>query len=81
MHKPRPRIRIFDAVTYFVLVVSSLMAAFLLRFEFAIPESIVPLLKKALILAILIKVPIFYFAGFHRSLRRFAEISDLVRLF
>jgi FlaA1/EpsC-like NDP-sugar epimerase len=59
----------------------SLTAAFQLRFDFAIPVSLGIVFRHALILAILIKTPVFDFVGFYRSLRRFVSIPDLYLIF
>jgi FlaA1/EpsC-like NDP-sugar epimerase len=59
----------------------SVAAAFLLRFDFSIPAGVAPILKQALLIAILVKLPIFDWVGFYRSLRRFASIPDLYLVF
>jgi FlaA1/EpsC-like NDP-sugar epimerase len=59
----------------------SVTAAFLLRFDFVIPASVIPILKQALLIAILVKLPIFDWVGFYRSLRRFVSIPDLYLVF
>jgi FlaA1/EpsC-like NDP-sugar epimerase len=59
----------------------SVAAAFLLRFDFAIPVTVIPILKEALLIAILMKLPIFDLVGFYRSLRRFVSIPDLYLIF
>jgi FlaA1/EpsC-like NDP-sugar epimerase len=59
----------------------SLILAFNLRFDFAIPSTLVPALRNALILAILVKLLVFDWAGFYRSLRRFVSIPDLYLVF
>jgi FlaA1/EpsC-like NDP-sugar epimerase len=59
----------------------ALTAAFLLRFDFSFPAGLAPLLKQALLIAILVKLPIFEWAGFYRGLRRFVSIPDLYLVF
>jgi FlaA1/EpsC-like NDP-sugar epimerase len=59
----------------------SLAAAFLLRFDLTIPAGIIPILKQALLIAIVVKLPIFDLIGFYRSLRRFVSIPDLYLVF
>jgi FlaA1/EpsC-like NDP-sugar epimerase len=59
----------------------SLTAAFLLRFDFSLPHNIVPFLERALLIAIVVKLPIFDGMGFYRGLRRFASIPDLHLVF
>lgn len=67
-------------VGYFLIVPLSCLAAFELRFDFAIPPSSYPLIITVLIASIVVKGPIFYFAGLHRNLWMFAELGDLRRL-
>jgi FlaA1/EpsC-like NDP-sugar epimerase len=59
----------------------SVVAAFLLRFDFSVPASLAAVLKQALAIAILVKLPIFDWAGFYRGLRRFVSIPDLFLVF
>jgi FlaA1/EpsC-like NDP-sugar epimerase len=59
----------------------SLTAAFQLRFDFAIPSSLAPAFRNALISAILLKLAVFEWAGFYRGLRRFVSIPDLYLVF
>ncbi len=65
---------------YLTAVFFSCLAAFELRFDFAIPQSVYPVLIPMLIAAVVIKGPIFYLSGLHRNLWMFAELSDLLRL-
>jgi FlaA1/EpsC-like NDP-sugar epimerase len=51
--------------------------AFLLRFDFSVPADLVPMVKQAAFVAVLMKLPVFEFAGFYRGLRRFVSIPDL----
>ncbi len=76
----RTSLHALDAFAYILLFAFSVATAFLIQFEFAIPEAGRFLLAQAVLLVILIKPPVFYFSGLHRNLRMFAEISDLVRL-
>ena len=59
----------------------SVAAAFLLRFDFSIPAGLAPTLRQAVLIAILVKLPIFDWVGFYRGLRRFASIPDLYTVF
>ena len=72
--------RVFEAVSNTLLIGISLIAAFDLRFEFAIPSNVIPLLWLGLLVVIPIKLSVFYVSRFHRSLRTYAEIADLSRL-
>ncbi len=71
----------FERACHLAAVEISLATAFLLRFDFSIPPGELPVLKRALVAAILIKLPIFDCAGIYRSMRRFASIPDLYRVF
>jgi FlaA1/EpsC-like NDP-sugar epimerase len=59
----------------------ALMTSFLLRYDFAVPARLMPVVEQALLIAILVKLPIFEWAGFYRSLRRFVSIPDLYLVF
>ena len=59
----------------------SLMAAFLLRFDYSVPADLTAVLKQALLIAILVKLPVFEWAGFYRGWPRFVSIPDLYRVF
>jgi FlaA1/EpsC-like NDP-sugar epimerase len=59
----------------------SVMAAFLLRFDFSIPAGMIAILKQALVIAILVKLPVFQRAGLYRGLRRFVSMPDLYAVF
>jgi FlaA1/EpsC-like NDP-sugar epimerase len=62
-------------------VCASVAAAFFIRFDLLIPSGVVPALKRAALLAVLVKLPIFEIAGFYRGLRRFVSIPDLRLVF
>jgi FlaA1/EpsC-like NDP-sugar epimerase len=70
-----------ERASQLVVVGLSVTAAFLLRFDFAIPASVIPIWKQTLLIAILAKLPIFDWVGFYRSLRRFVSIPDLYLVF
>ena len=55
--------------------------AFLLRFDFTIPSIVSPILKQAVLIAVLAKLPIFDWVGLYRGLRRFVSIPDLYLVF
>jgi FlaA1/EpsC-like NDP-sugar epimerase len=59
----------------------SLAAAFQLCYDFALPVSAESVFPKALVLALIVKLPVFDWAGFYRGLRRFVSIPDLYRVF
>jgi len=67
-------------IGYLTAILFSCLAAFELRFDFSIPQSVYPVLIPMLIAAVVIKGPIFYLSGLHRNLWMFAELSDLLRL-
>jgi hypothetical protein len=60
--------------------VSSVVTAFLLRFDFAIPIDIQPLMFSAVALALVVKMPVFLLARLDRGSSRFVRIPDLWRV-
>ncbi len=70
-----------ERASHLVAVGLSLIAAFLLRFDFAAPPGIIQIMKEALLIAVLVKLPIFDLIGFYRTLRRFVSIPDLYLVF
>ena len=58
-----------ERACHLIAIVLSLTGAFLLRFDFSIPAGVTPVLKQALVIALLVKLPIFNWAGFYRGLR------------
>jgi FlaA1/EpsC-like NDP-sugar epimerase len=59
----------------------SVTAAFLLRFDFSIPADVASTVRQAVLIAILVKLPIFDWVGFYRGLRPFVSIPDLSVVF
>src|SRR5579859_1179250 len=76
-----PRFRALDAMVYFFLFAFSAATAFLIQFEFSIPDAGRGLIASAVVLVLLVKPPVFYISGLDRNLRMFAEIRDLSHLF
>src|SRR5437868_5651784 len=62
-----------DRACHLTVVTLSVAAAFLLRFDFTIPSIVGPILKQAVLIAILVKLPIFDWLGLYRSLRQFVS--------
>lgn len=73
--------RWLERTCHMTMVCLSVGAAFLLRFDFAIPTVVIPLIKQALLIAIVLKLPVFDLMGFYRGLRRFVSIPDLHLVF
>jgi FlaA1/EpsC-like NDP-sugar epimerase len=67
---------IFDAPTYFLVTGLSLSAAFGLRFDFALSPPLLALLWRGLLLAVLLKAPLFCAGRFRRSV----GVYDLFRV-
>jgi FlaA1/EpsC-like NDP-sugar epimerase len=67
-------------LSHLALIAISLVLAFLLRFDFAIPEDQLPLLYEGLKIAIPLKLIFFHFAGLSRGWWRYIGIVDLMRL-
>lgn len=72
--------RVLRAVCHAALVSFSLAAAILLRFDFEVPGGVVPLLAQGLVIALLVKTPVFLWAGLDCGLHRFAGVPDLFRV-
>ncbi len=80
--KPNRNIDVwFERACHLTAVALSVTAAFLLRFDFSLSADVIPILKEALLIAILVKLPVFEWSGFYRSLRRFVSIPDLYLVF
>jgi FlaA1/EpsC-like NDP-sugar epimerase len=71
----------FDRLGQFAAVCLSVAGAFSIRFEAAIPAVLTPIVKHAVWIAVLVKLPIFEMAGFYRGLRRFVSLPDLQTVF
>ena len=59
----------------------SLAASFLLRFDFSIPAGLAMVVWQSVLIAILVKLPIFDWIGLYRGLRRFVSTPDLYLVF
>jgi FlaA1/EpsC-like NDP-sugar epimerase len=80
--KNRPYVDVWvERACHLAAVGLSLTASFLVRFDFSVPASLAPVLKQAILMAILVKLPVFEWAGLYRGLRQFAGIPDLYRTF
>jgi FlaA1/EpsC-like NDP-sugar epimerase len=69
-------------ITTFNVVVTTfaLVVAYTLRFDFSIPASEVPLLKKAIWILLLVKIPVFRWANIDRGWLSFVSFADLYYL-
>jgi len=70
-----------ERLCHVAAVALSLSTAFLLRFDFTLPVAVIPILKQVLLIAIMVKLPVFDLLGFYRGLRRFVGIPDLYLVF
>jgi FlaA1/EpsC-like NDP-sugar epimerase len=70
-----------DQAGLLAVVCLSLVAAFLLRFDFSIPFGTHFVLVESIWIAVLVKLPAFNLVGFPRGLRQFASVPDLYRVF
>lgn len=68
-----------DRISHLVVAAFAIALAFQLRFDFSVPAAVLPVFQRALLLAILIKEPVFEVSGFYRGIKRFAGIPDLLR--
>lgn len=69
-----------DWVCHLAIVALAVSTAFLLRFDFLIPPAVLPIFKRALLVALVTKAVAFQFGGFYRGLKQFAGIPDLFRI-
>src|SRR5215471_6579612 len=70
-----------ERVCQMTAVALSVAGAFFIRFDFAIPASLVAIAQQTALIAVLVKLPIFEVSGFYRGLRRFVSIPDLQLIF
>jgi len=70
-----------NRICHFSAIGLSIMSAFFLRFDLSVPPSITSAMERTLLIAILIKLPVFERAGFFRGLRAFASTPDLYMIF
>jgi FlaA1/EpsC-like NDP-sugar epimerase len=62
------------------IIVLSLAASFYIRFEYAIPEAEFQLLLYGLVVALAVKLPVYYLGSLHRGWWSIVGISDLLRI-
>lgn len=70
--------RVFILLVHAVVAAGSLSAAFLLRFEFAIPRGEMPYLVRGVWAALALKMLVFWIARFDRGWWRFVGVPDLL---
>lgn len=67
---------------HLIMIALSLETAFLLRFDFSIPKGTAPLFYQGLLIALPVKMAVFYLTRHHRRWWwRFVDMVDLYRLF
>lgn len=74
-------VALFDQAGLLAVVSISVLAAFLLRFDFSIPSETTLVLRQSIWIAVFVKLSAFNLVGSQRGLRQFASIPDLYRLF
>lgn len=67
-------------VSHAVIVAFCVIGAFLIRFDLAIPDTVRSQLGNVIILALCVKLVVFWAARLDRGFWRFLEIQDVVRL-
>jgi FlaA1/EpsC-like NDP-sugar epimerase len=73
-----PRIDVWiERACNLATVVVSVTVAFLLRFDFSIGAGVWVLVKEAIPIAIMTKLPVFDWVGMYRGVREFASLPDL----
>src|SRR5262249_32637482 len=72
--------RLLIATCHLVMVASSLVIAFLLRFDLSLPQDQTTLLLRALLIAMPVKMLVFSLGRLHRGWWRFVGVVDLLRI-
>lgn len=72
--------RFVVGVYHFVAILFAVVTAYVLRFDFSIPSDELMFFRQALLIAVLVKLPIFLFAGIHRGWWRLVDLTELVRM-
>ena len=62
------------------LIAATVLLAFNLRFDFSVPEDVVSLLHLSVVIALLVKMPIFWLIRLDRGWWRYASVSDLINV-
>src|SRR5262249_37988486 len=70
--------RFVGALYHSVVVLFSVITAFLLRFDFSIPPSDISVFGQAIIVGLAVKMPIFLVSGVHRGWWRFVTIFEFI---
>ncbi|RTZ95350.1 MAG: polysaccharide biosynthesis protein [Deltaproteobacteria bacterium] len=68
---------LFIMGTDVLLIVTALLSAYLVRFDFDIPGRFRPLILRTIPLALGVKVVVFYYMGLYRGMWRYTSIADL----
>jgi FlaA1/EpsC-like NDP-sugar epimerase len=63
------------------LIAASLVLAFLLRFDFQIPASQIPMLVQGLAIVMVVKPLLFIASGMYRNIWRYASLQDAFEIF
>jgi len=77
LRNPKFYVMIFSDAVLFVL---SLWAAYLFRFEFAVPQYHAEHLRQFLLWAVPVKIAVFFLFGLYRGMWRYTSISDFWKL-
>ncbi len=69
--------RLFIVATHVLLIGLAYLLAFMLRFDFTLPQAFLPVFLKTLPLVIVAKTLVFYYFGLFRGLWRYVSTNDL----
>jgi FlaA1/EpsC-like NDP-sugar epimerase len=67
-------------LTDILLLTTSIYAAYLIRFDFGIPQMYMSLLKRTIIFILIFKIIVFYIFDLYRGMWRYTSISDLLNI-
>jgi FlaA1/EpsC-like NDP-sugar epimerase len=73
--------RIIVFICDLLLISLALCAAFLLRFDFSIPQAELELFKDCLLVVLIVKPLVFIAIGFYQSMWRYASLQDGIEIF
>ena len=71
----------FERISQLAAVCLSAVFAFVIRFDLSVPAGILPVIQQAVLIAVVVKLPVFELAGFYRGPRRFVSVPDLQLVF
>jgi len=72
--------RVFILLVHFFIFIAAYLFSFMLRFDFPLPDEILQIMIRSLLLLVLIKMTVFYYFGVFSGLWRYSNIDDIWRI-